>query len=116
LRDGLAEAALSYEKTPYRWGGKTPLGIDCSGLCFMAYWLNGICIFRDAAIKTGFAVKKIPPQGAGMGDLLFFPGHVGMVLDEKRMVHSSEARNGVFVETLTDAWREKVTAAGSVFE
>lgn len=53
LRRNLIRTAYSYIGTGYRWGGKTPLGIDCSGLCFMAYYLNGISIYRDAAIKEG---------------------------------------------------------------
>ena len=115
-REAIIETAKKYLGTQYRWGGKTTLGIDCSGLCFMAYWLNGIAIYRDAHIKSGFPIKQISPQAARKGDLLFFPGHVGMILDEDTMIHSSEANNGVEIEALTNDWRAKITAAGGFNE
>ena len=48
LRRAVTETAKLYLGTHYRWGGKTPMGIDCSGLVSMAYWLNGVTIWRDA--------------------------------------------------------------------
>ena len=59
LRKSLVQTALSYLHTPYRWGGKTPWGIDCSGLCSMVYLLHGIYIYRDSKIKEGYPVKEI---------------------------------------------------------
>ena len=70
----------SYLGAQYRWGGKTPLGIDCSGIVSMAYLLNGVTIYRAAAIKSGFALHEISLEAAKPGDLLFFPGHVAMYL------------------------------------
>ena len=112
-RESITKTAELYLNTQYRWGGKTSFGIDCSGLCFMAYWLNGITIYRDAKIKPGFPIKEISPHEAQKGDLLFFPGHVGMLLDESLMIHSSEANNGVKIETLTTKWKSKILTAGT---
>ena len=112
-RDAIVDAAKQYLGTQYRWGGKTTFGIDCSGLCFMAYWLNGVAIFRDARIEPGFPIKKISPAVARKGDLLFFPGHVGMVIDDNTMIHSSEANNGVKIEEITEEWQARIVAAGS---
>jgi len=114
-REALCQTARLYLGTQYRWGGKTSLGIDCSGLCFMAYWLNGVNIYRDARIEPGFPIKEISPAEAQKGDLLFFPGHVGMLLDTDTMIHSSEANNGVKIDTLTPDWMDRITAAGSIF-
>ena len=114
-RDALCRTAMLYKGVQYRWGGKSPLGIDCSGLCFMAYYLNGAAIFRDSRIKAGFPIKEIAPEQAKKGDLLYFPGHVGMLLDGDKMIHSSEANNGVRIESLTDEWRARITAVGSIF-
>ena len=110
-RDIICQTAKLYMDVQYRWGGKTPYGIDCSGLCFMAYWLNGIIIYRDACIKPDFSLKEISPNEAQKGDLLFFPGHVGMFLGEDLMIHSSEAGCGVKIEPLTSEWKSRITAA-----
>ena len=114
-RKALVKAAMLYQGAQYRWGGKTPMGIDCSGMVFMAYWLNGVAIYRDARISPGFPIKKIPADAAREGDLLFFPGHVGILFDKDTMLHSSEAGNGVKLESLTDEWQSRITAAGSIF-
>ena len=101
LRENLAKSALSYLGTQYRWGGKSPLGIDCSGLCSMAYMLNGIIIYRDADIKEGFPIKEIPFANIKKGDLIFFPGHVAMYLGDGEYVHSSTSNDVVKVNSLS---------------
>lgn len=93
LRYDIIQAACSYMGCQYRWGGKSPLGLDCSGLTFMAYQLNGITIYRDASIKEGYPVKAIPKDRKKPGDLLFFGGHVAIYLGEEKYIHST-ARNG----------------------
>lgn len=89
LRAAICRTAELYLGTQYRWGGKTPLGLDCSGLCSMAYMLNGIYIHRDASLQEGFPLHEIPPSQAREGDLLFYPGHVVMLLPGKRYIHST---------------------------
>lgn len=93
LRGKLVDTALCYLGVQYRWGGKTPQGIDCSGLTSMAYLLNGILIYRDADICDGFPMRKIAVEEAREGDLIFFKGHVAMHLGDGRIVHAT-ARNG----------------------
>lgn len=99
LRENLAKAALSYLGTQYRWGGKSPLGIDCSGLCSMAYMLNGILIYRDADIKEGFPIREISFESIKKGDLIFFPGHVAMYLEDGNYVHSSTSNDIVKINS-----------------
>lgn len=89
LRRRLVDTALLYGGTHYRWGGKTPLGIDCSGLVAMAYLLNGIAIYRDANLVEGFPLHKIAREDCKPGDLLFFPGHVAMYMGDGRYLHST---------------------------
>lgn len=93
LRAALVDAALAYLGTPYRWGGKTTQGIDCSGLTSMAYLLNGIIIWRDAFIKEGYPVHPITWEDMGPGDLIYFPGHIAMYLSDGDYVHAT-AKNG----------------------
>ncbi len=89
LRQRLCDTALLYTHTPYRWGGKSPLGIDCSGLVSMTYLLNGIVIWRDAELKEGFPLREISRGEAKKGDLLFFPGHVAMYLGDGLYLHAT---------------------------
>ena len=89
LRRALCDAALLYQGTHYRWGGKSPMGIDCSGLCSMAYMLCGVLIYRDAKIMEGFPMHEISLDNIKPGDLLFFPGHVAMYLGDGLYIHST---------------------------
>ena len=128
LRQEIADRALSFLGTQYRWGGKTAMGIDCSGLAFMSYLMSGILIYRDARIMPGFPVREIPmgnpAETARVGDLFFFPGHVAVSLGDGRFVHAT-AYPGcgcVTVNSLNEKdpdfrkdLREKLIAVGSVF-
>ncbi|MEK4229832.1 C40 family peptidase [Solibacillus sp. FSL H8-0538] len=122
LRENVVQTALSYLATPYRWGGKSPLGIDCSGLCSMAYMLNGVLIYRDASIVDGFPIKKISRELMQKGDLLFFPEHVAMYIGDDLYVHSSLGGNEVSINSLKEQhphYRQDlattITAVGSLF-
>lgn len=92
LRNALCATARTYLGTPYRWGGKTPEGMDCSGFVSMVYMLNGLIIHRDSAFKEGFAVRKIPREQIKKGDLMYFPGHIALYLGGGEYIHCSAYR------------------------
>lgn len=124
LRRCVAETALSYLGAHYRWGGRTPLGIDCSGLVSMSYLLCGVTIWRDAKLMEGYPMHEIPCDRLKMGDLMFFPGHVAMYLENGLYVHATgkSGSDGVVINSLDPAspdyradLAEGITACGSIF-
>lgn len=121
LRKNVVNTALSYLGTQYRWGGKTTLGLDCSGLCSISYLINGIIIFRDARIMEEFNMREISMDEIKLGDMLYWPGHVAMYLGNGKYVHSTGASSGVVINSLNpedEDYREdlaKVKQVGTVF-
>ena len=89
FRANVVATAKEYLGTQYRWGGKTTLGIDCSGLCSTAYMQNGVLIYRDASIREGFPVHPIDRKDMKPGDLFYFPGHIAMSLGGDLFIHST---------------------------
>ncbi len=122
FRDAVVKEAETYLGTQYRWGGKSPMGIDCSGLTQMSYMLNGVIIFRDGAIKEGFPVKEIPRENLKKGDLLYFDGHIAMYIENEVFIHSSSSKYGVVYNSLdpkshiySEVHAKGLLACGSIF-
>lgn len=91
LAEQLAQAWIN---APYCWGGRTPLGVDCSGFTQVLFKMMGVPLNRDAwqQARQGREVKKW--EEARPGDLLFFDNtediiHVGLLLSGSRMIHAS---------------------------
>jgi len=90
----LIDTALIYLNTPYLWGGKSPFGIDCSGLTQMVYKLNGHGLLRDAnqQAEQGEALSFI--EESEPGDLAFFDNedgvisHVGVIMENNYIIHA----------------------------
>lgn len=118
IRDSLVSTASAYLGTQYRWGGRTPQGIDCSGLCFNAYRFNGINIWRDADITRSRNLKIIDYKSAKKGDMLFFKGHIAMYLGKGMIIHSSASAGGVMVENFenNDFLKEIYICTGTYFD
>ena len=93
LREALATSALSYLGTQFRWGGRTPLGIDSVGLVSMAYLLNGALLPRSTQFAEDASFYQIEAAALKMGDVIYFKGHVAMYLGEGQFVHAT-SKNG----------------------
>jgi len=91
----LIENAMMYLNSPYLWGGRTPFGIDCSGLPQMVYRLNGIDIPRDADEQAEVGTTLSFVEESEPGDLAFFDNaegkivHVGIILENNHIIHAS---------------------------
>lgn len=90
--ENISTVAKRYLGTPYRWGGKSEEGIDCSGLVFMSCMLCNKKIYRDAVPFESY-VDIIPKTSVRCGDLAYFKGHVAIMLSAERYIHAS-ARYG----------------------
>jgi len=94
-REVAIRQALKYFNAPYLWGGRTPFGVDCSGLSQIIYKMIGIPIPRDAGeqVKTGTALSFV--DEAQPGDLAFFDDeegnivHVGIIWKRNKIIHAS---------------------------
>jgi len=88
--------------TPYLWGGRTPWGIDCSGLSQLALARAGVAITRDSGPQRETVGNEIPANEIRRGDLLFFPGHVAIARDAETVVHATAFTMTVTIENARD--------------
>ncbi len=103
-----AAVALRQVGVPYRYGGSSPAGFDCSGLVHYSYASAGIAVPRTTA-GLWRALAPVDARQMRTGDLLFFDiqgkmSHVGMYLGGGRFVHAPSTGRAVTVERLDDAY------------
>lgn len=94
-RGMICKTALLYLNSPYCWGGRSPFGIDCSGLVQMVFRMNGYRMKRDASQQSSQGETVSFVSEAEPGDLVFFDNddgsiiHTGIILPNHKVIHSS---------------------------
>jgi hypothetical protein len=105
-----AAIAERFLGAPYLWGGRTSLGLDCSGLVQQALYACGRACPRDTDQQAALG-REIDPGALRRGDLVCWKGHIGMMLDETRLIHANAHHMTVAIEPLAEA-AQRIVAGG----
>jgi murein DD-endopeptidase len=107
-----SEIAASMVGKPYRYGGNTPQGFDCSGLVYFSFRRAGMDVPRSTESQRDKS-RKVSTARLAHGDLLFFnqegkhSSHVGIYLGRNRFVHAPSSGKHVRLDSLSDPYWQK---------
>jgi cell wall-associated NlpC family hydrolase len=114
----VADLAQQYVGSPYRWGGASPAGFDCSGFVMWVYSQFGVALPHNESGQLNSG-PRIGPEDLQPGDVLVFANtyraglsHTGIYVGDGRFVHAADERHGVIVSNLWDSyWAPRLVGA-----
>jgi cell wall-associated NlpC family hydrolase len=113
--DWVSEAE-KFVGAPYLWGGKDSIGLDCSGLVQTAMASAGIAAPRDTDMQEAALGRPVTIDLGALkrGDLVFWNGHVGVMLDASRLLHANAHHMMAAIEPVRDAVARNEDVSGPV--
>ncbi len=108
----IVATAQKFLGTPYLWGGKTSLGLDCSALVQLSLAATGMKCPRDSDMQEKALGEPISLEKLQRGDLVFWKGHVAIAFDPETIIHANAFHMAVAVEPLA-AVVERIAKLGT---
>jgi cell wall-associated NlpC family hydrolase len=107
--DEIVAEAFRFLGIPYLWGGRSHVGLDCSALIQLVLQACNYKAPRDSDLQEKHLGRPIDREDVQGGDLVFFRGHVGLMVDDSTLIHANDRAMAVSIDDLDEyiRWRTK---------